>query len=91
MGASFSSPGIISGWYFRPATIQVVIGVNNTIRRTNNDTNADHTVTSYKGLFNSGNMLTGSSFTCTFVTAGTYYYYCIYHPEMVGTVVVKAP
>ena len=67
----------------------MVIGVNNTVTWVNND-NAAHTVTAKDGSFGSGNMGSGSSYTYTFTTPGTYRYYCAYHSWMVGTVVVEA-
>lgn len=59
---------------------------------TNNDT-APHTVTSTQGgvangTFESGNLNSGSSFTFTFDTPGTYTYICKYHPSMKGTIIV---
>lgn len=78
---------------FTPKTITVVIGVNNTVVWTNDDPNgAVHTVTSNAaGLFDSGQMLPGDTFTCTFTAAGTYDYHCTYHPLMIGTIIVKSP
>lgn len=76
---------------FSPQSITVVIGVNNTINWTNSDPKGiTHTVTSNQGLFNSGDLAKNGQFTCTFVTPGTYYYRCIYHPLMVGAVFVKS-
>ena len=76
---------------FSPQSTTVVIGVNNTITWTNSDPKGiTHTVTSNQGLFNSGDLAKNGQFTCTFVTPGTYYYRCIYHPLMVGTVFVKS-
>lgn len=74
---------------FSPIEVTVVIGVNNTVTWVNND-NAAHTVTSRDGSFGSGNMGSGSSYTYTFTTPGTYRYYCAYHSWMIGTVVVEA-
>ncbi|MCL4517710.1 MAG: cupredoxin domain-containing protein [Thaumarchaeota archaeon] len=74
--------------YYSPPTITVVIGVNNTVTWVNND-QAPHTVTD-TGVFDSGNMNTGQSWTHTFTTPGTYEYHCTYHPWMKGTVIVKA-
>ncbi|MBI3022656.1 MAG: cupredoxin domain-containing protein [Thaumarchaeota archaeon] len=80
-----SNPGYL------PAKITVIIGVNNTIRWTNDD-NAPHTVTAADKSFDSGNMNQGDTFTYTFTTAGTYNYVCLYHPWMKAVVVVlKAP
>ena len=74
---------------YSPDPVTVVIGVNNTVVWTNNDT-APHTVTANDGSFDSGNMAPTATFTFTFTTPGTYHYHCIYHPWMVATVVVKA-
>ena len=74
--------------YYSPPTITVVIGVNNTVTWVNND-QAPHTVTD-KGVFDSGNMNTGQTWTHTFTTPGTYEYQCSYHPWMKGTVIVKS-
>ncbi len=80
--------------YFNPAVVTVVIGVNNTVVWYNGDT-AIHTVTSTtftasgKPLFDSGDMGPAAEFTYTFSTPGTYPYICIYHGDMVGTVIVK--
>jgi plastocyanin len=78
---------------FEPSCIVVIIGVNNTVTWTNNDT-AAHTVTSASvpsgaSGFNSGNMNAGAVFTYTFTTPGSYNYTCVYHAWMRATVVVK--
>jgi len=75
---------------YSPDTIVVVIGMNNTVTWTNDDS-MPHTVTSASSLFDSGNMNPGDTFTYTFTTPGTYQYGCSYHPWMKGTVIVKAP
>ncbi len=78
---------------FNPKTITVVIGINNTVKWTNNDPTGDpHTVTSdIPGQFDSGDLEQGQTFTCTFIQAGTYDYECVYHlPYMVGTVIVES-
>ncbi|MHB1908465.1 MAG: cupredoxin domain-containing protein [Nitrososphaerales archaeon] len=74
--------------YYSPATMVVVIGVNNTVTWTNND-NAPHTVTADNGAFDSKNLDSGQSYTFTFTTAGTFTYHCNYHPWMRGTIIVK--
>jgi len=75
--------------YFSPPTITVVIGVNNTVIWTNDDS-AEHTVTATDGSFNSGSIEPGQTFAYTFTAPGTYTYYCTIHPWMRGTVIVKA-
>jgi plastocyanin len=80
---------------FQPATITVVIGVNNTIVW--NDLDADqHTVTSMSvpsgaAKFDSGILNQGQTFRATLTIPGTYRYYCTIHPTwMRGTITVKA-
>jgi plastocyanin len=54
-----------------------------------NVSNAPHTVT--RSTFDSGNISTGNGrFKYRFLKAGTFSYYCTYHPGMKGSVVVKA-
>ena len=80
-GTDTTSPG------YSPQQVVVVIGVNNTVTWVNND-NAVHTATSMTGVFDSGNIDPGQSFTYTFTTPGTYNYTCSYHAWMKGTVIV---
>ena len=63
----------------------VDIGVGDTVTWTN-DHHAGHTVTSSSSEFNSGDIQPGQSFRHTFDKAGTFDYYCIIHPSMVGRV-----
>ncbi len=81
-GLNQSSPG------YSPATMTVVVGVNNTVTWVNKDS-IIHTVTASDKSFNSGDLYQGDSFTWTFKTPGTYTYYCLYHPWMKGTIIVK--
>ena len=53
-----------------------------------NDDSGRHTVTSKDGVFDSGMMGKGQSFSFTFDKAGEYPYFCEPHPNMVDTVVV---
>ncbi len=80
----------IKNFSFNPATISVVIGVNNTVTWTNAD-GVPHTVTGYYGSFDSGILNPGDPFTHTFLTAGIFSYLCNIHPYMKGTVIAKAP
>jgi plastocyanin len=74
---------------FVPSTIVIVIGVNNTVTWVNNDI-AIHTVTSDSGIFDSGYLNPGQSWSYTFTNPGTYEYHCSIHPWMTGTVIVKS-
>lgn len=74
---------------FAPQNITVVIGVNNTVEWTNNDT-AAHTVTSRPGdpaAFTQV-LAPGTTFIYTFNSPGVYNYYCTFHDWMHGTVTV---
>jgi len=83
---------------YAPENVTVVIGVNNTVEWTNNDTQnggTDHTVTSLSvpsgaASFDSGIMAEGANFTHTFTVPGTYEYHCTIHAWMTGSVVVLA-
>jgi len=78
---------------YSPDKVTLVMGVNNTVTWTNNDS-AHHTVTSVSGngSISSGDMAPGATFTYTFTAPGTYQYLCVYHSWMIGTItVVKGP
>jgi plastocyanin len=76
---------------FDPKEITVKAGTK--VTWTNNDSTG-HTVTSGtrgnpSGLFDSGNVAPGQTFSFVFDTPGTYNYYCTYHQGMDGTVIVQ--
>lgn len=48
-----------------------------------------HTVTSESGLFRSGGLDTGQTFSFKFDKPGVYKYRCSIHPQMVGIITVK--
>ncbi|MGD0477691.1 MAG: cupredoxin domain-containing protein [Nitrososphaerales archaeon] len=75
----------IANFAFHPDMITVVIGVNNTVTWTNDDSTS-HTVTSDSSLFGSGSLAPHATYTHTFDQAGTYGYHCSIHPTMMGTV-----
>ena len=68
-------------------TLEVEVGT--TVRWVNMDS-APHTVTSLPGgdIFQSDTLQTGDEFTYTFDEAGTFEYFCEFHGNMSGTVVV---
>ena len=88
-GAAIPEDGQI---YYDPEVIDVVVG--DTVAWDNLD-NTVHTVTSGQpptdtdGVFDSEMMSAGDTFEFTFTEAGTYDYYCTFHPWMVGTVNVE--
>src|SRR5918995_104205 len=76
---------------FSPNPIQVSVGT--TVTWTNDDAQP-HTVNSGEnatpsGLFDSPIMPTAATFEYTFTEAGEVPYFCIHHPNMVGTVSVS--
>ncbi len=76
-------------WF--PATVNVNIG--DTVTWSNDDT-AAHTVTAGNaadgpsGAFDSSLFMAGTEFSWTFDEAGTFEYFCMVHPWMVGNVIV---
>lgn len=77
----------ISNFAFMPQNITINPGM--TVTWTNNDS-VTHTVTADNGMFNSGNLAPGQSFSFTFPSTGTFTYHCSIHPSMTGTVTVLA-
>ena len=75
-----------------PATVRIFVG--DTVSWINDDT-AAHTVTSGtpkdgpSGTFDSSLVMGGATFEYTFNDAGTYDYFCMVHPWMIGTVEVR--
>lgn len=73
----------IMDFAFNPDTITVAKGT--TVTWTNKDS-AQHTVTGT--AFTSGTLNQGQSYSYTFNEAGTFEYYCKFHPSMLGKVIV---
>jgi plastocyanin len=63
------------------------IKVGKTVTWVNKDTTA-HTVTSTSGLFDSGSLDSGRTWSHAFIQSGVYKYYCTFHPLMKGNVTV---
>ena len=77
---------------FQPNPVQVSVG--STVTWTNDDAQP-HTATSGQnatpdGTFDSGIMAPGATFDFTFTEAGEFPYFCLLHPNMVGTVSVSS-
>src|SRR5207245_391610 len=73
---------------YDPATLNVALG--DTVTWTNVDTAAPHTVTAQNGSFDSGFLAKGATWSFTPAAAGTFAYYCAFHPGMLATLVVAA-
>jgi plastocyanin len=81
-------PVAVKGFVYIPETVTVPAG--SSVVWTNQD-NAPHTSTGFGdavSALDSGAIIFGQTFTQAFDTPGTYPYYCVYHPNMLGTVVV---
>ncbi|MDD5190694.1 MAG: cupredoxin family copper-binding protein [Dehalococcoidales bacterium] len=76
----------ISNFSFVPGILTVNVGT--TVTWTNNDSTT-HTVTSDSGVFDSGSIAIGKTYSYTFSTAGTFSYHCSIHPSMKGSVKVQ--
>ena len=88
-----ASPGCeTSNACFSPASLTINVG--DTVEWTNADT-AAHTVTGGSpadgpsGVFDSSLIMGGASFENTFDEAGSYDYFCMVHPWMVGDIQVN--
>ncbi len=73
---------------FQPASITVVIGLNNSVNWVDLDA-IQHTVVSTSipsgaQKFDSGILNQGQTFTWTFTVPGTYHYVCSIHPDWMG-------
>jgi plastocyanin len=75
----------IQNFAFMPTPLTIPVGT--AVMWTNRDS-ATHTTTSDAGLWDSGMLPTGKSFSFTFAQAGTFTYHCAIHPNMHGTIVV---
>lgn len=76
----------MAGRVFRPASVTIDVG--QAVVFLNDDTR-DHTATARDGSFDTGTLAPGARATRTFRTPGTFAYFCVIHPDMVGTVSVR--
>jgi plastocyanin len=84
--SSNQSTVTISGFAFSPQTLTVSKGT--TVTWTNNDSTT-HTVTSDTGVWDSGNLAPGKTFSNTFNQTGTFPYHCKIHTSMTAKIVVQ--
>jgi plastocyanin len=84
--AAGASAITIQNFAFAPASLTVKAGT--TVTWTNNDSRT-HSVKWADGAAGSSPLTTGSSYTRTFATPGTYAYVCGIHASMHGTIVVN--
>lgn len=84
-GAPAGNAVTVVDFGFNPDTINVKVGT--TVTWTN--TGVTHTVTADKGLFDSGTLKAGETFSFTFAKGGAFTYHCVIHSSMRGTVTVS--
>jgi plastocyanin len=77
----------IDNFTFSPQ--QVTVKAGDTVTWTNHD-DIPHTVTSTTKAFNSNALDTDDRFSFTFVTPGSFSYFCALHPHMTGSILVEA-
>lgn len=75
----------IKDFAFSPRVLSVPVG--STVTVTNQD-EATHDWTSRDGVWRSGDLPQGASYSVTFPTSGTFDYLCTRHPQMTGSIVV---
>jgi plastocyanin len=76
----------IEGFAFGPDV--VTVGAGASVTWTNLD-RATHTVTQNGALLDSPDLRTGDTYVVTFEEAGTYEYFCKFHPAMHATITVE--
>jgi plastocyanin len=76
----------ISGFTFSPGALPITKGT--TVTWTNNDSTT-HTVTSDAGIWDSGDLEPGKTFSYTFTQPGTFPYHCTIHTSMKAEIVVQ--
>jgi plastocyanin len=77
----------IKDFAFGPGSITIPVGGSVTWMNMDPD---PHTATAQdRAVLQSGTLEQGDSFTQAFTTAGTYEYFCEFHPNMKGTIIVQ--
>ena len=77
----------IDNFTFTPAEITIAPGT--TVRWVNHD-DIPHTVVETNRAFKSRTLDTDDSFTMTFMSSGSFGYFCSLHPHMTGKVIVTS-
>lgn len=76
----------VANFSFTPASVTIAAGCS--VRWTQTSV-TKHTTTSTTGVWDSGQMNQGQTFTYQFVSAGTFPYRCTFHGSMTGTITVN--
>jgi plastocyanin len=88
--ASSGTDVAISGFLFGPKQLSVQVG--DTVTWTSSD-DTQHTVTGRaakdKAVLDSESIRRAGTYAATFDAAGAYEYFCVFHPNMQGTITVE--
>ena len=76
----------IKGFAFEPANLAIAVG--DSVTFTNED-GAPHTATADNGAFDTDRLDRGQSATLTFGSAGSFSYFCAFHPNMKGSIEIS--
>jgi plastocyanin len=85
-GAKAAASVTIKDFDFSPMAVTVPVGGSVTWKNLDGE---PHTVTSVDGLFRSGALDQGDSYSFKFTKAGVYHYLCSIHPRMMASVMVR--
>jgi plastocyanin len=88
VGTAFAQDVTVPIKSFKFMIMDVSVPPGSTVTWVNQD-EEPHTVTSETGLFASGGLDTGQTFSFKFDKPGVYKYRCSIHPQMTATVTVK--
>ncbi|MDB6142008.1 MAG: amicyanin [Pseudomonas sp.] len=75
----------IKEFMYSPKDLNVAVGTKVTWI---NDDQVPHTIVETNKVFHSAALDTQDDFSYTFLTPGTYEYFCTLHPQMIGKVIV---
>jgi plastocyanin len=75
---------------FQFSSNSITINAGDSVKWVNNDTSFHTTTSDTAGLWDSGFLANGTSFTHVFKTAGTFKYHCGIHSTMTATIIVRS-
>ena len=85
-GAPRTHTVVMRNFGFDPATVTVAVG--DTVAWSNADL-VPHTATARDGAWDSKSIAANGAWHLVAATPGTHDYYCVFHPGMKGTIVVR--
>jgi plastocyanin len=86
-GGAASQAVTVQNFAFKPADVTVAKGT--TVEFTNEDSTSHTATSSSSGAFDTGTIKPGKTGSITLDEAGTFTYFCSFHPFMKGTITVE--